>query len=69
VSGSFSQRAIAVYQHFVEELTEQVLDGGLAGGELEFVDAVAKEVRSACSPGSWASPGPTWTSSSTSATG
>jgi cytochrome P450 len=44
VSGSFSQRAVAVYQHFVEELTEQVLDAGLADGEIEFVDAVAKEV-------------------------
>lgn len=44
VSGSFSQRAIAVYQHFVEGLTEQVLDAGLADGELDFVDAIAKEV-------------------------
>jgi len=44
VSGSFSQRAIAVYQHFVEGLTEQVLDAGLADGEIDFVDAVAKEV-------------------------
>ena len=44
VSGSFSQRAVAVYQHFVEGLTEQVLDAGLADGELEIVDAVAKDV-------------------------
>ena len=44
VSGSFTQRAVAVYQHFVEGLTERVLDAGLAEGELEFVDAVAKEV-------------------------
>jgi cytochrome P450 len=44
VSGSFSQRAVAVYQHFVEVLTEQVLDAGLADGEIEFIDAVAKEV-------------------------
>jgi cytochrome P450 len=44
VSGSFSQRAVAVYQHFIEQLTEHVLDTGLADGELEFVDAVAKEV-------------------------
>jgi len=44
VSGSFTQRAVAVYQHFVEGLTEQVLDAGLAEGELEFVNAVAKEV-------------------------
>ena len=47
VSGSFSQRAVAVYQHFVEGLTEQVLDGGLpaaSGTVFDFVDAVAKEV-------------------------
>ena len=48
VSGSFSQRAVAVYQHFVEGLTEHVLDAaldaGLADGEFDFVDAVAKEV-------------------------
>jgi cytochrome P450 len=44
MSGSFSQRAVAVYQHFVEQLTEHVLDAGLADGELEFVDAVAKDV-------------------------
>jgi len=44
VSGSFTQRAVAVYQHFVEALTEQVLYAGLAEGELEFIDAVAKEV-------------------------
>ncbi len=44
VSGSFTQRAVAVYQHFVEQLTEHVLDAGLADGEIEFVDAVAKEV-------------------------
>ena len=30
VSGSFTQRAVAVYQHFVEGLTEEVLDAGLA---------------------------------------
>jgi cytochrome P450 len=44
VSGSFSQRAVAVYQHFVEGLTEQVLDQALARDEFDFVDAVAKEV-------------------------
>jgi cytochrome P450 len=44
MSGSFSQRAVAVYQHFVEQLTERVLDAGLREGELEFVDAAAKEV-------------------------
>jgi cytochrome P450 len=44
VSGSFSQRAVAVYRHFVEGLTEHVLDAGLANGEFDFVDAIAKEV-------------------------
>jgi cytochrome P450 len=44
VSGSFTQRAVAVYEHFVAGLTDQVLDTGLAEGELDFVDAVAKEV-------------------------
>ena len=44
MSGSFTQRAVAVYEHFVEGLTEEVLDAGLAGGELDFVDAVAKDV-------------------------
>jgi cytochrome P450 len=44
VSGSFTQRAVAVYEHFVSGLTEQVLDDGLAAGEFDFVDAVAKEV-------------------------
>ena len=29
LSGSFTQRAVAVYQHFVGGLTEQVLDTGL----------------------------------------
>jgi hypothetical protein len=49
VSGAFSVRAVAVYQHFVAGLTEQVLDAAftgpvLAGSELDFVDRVAKEV-------------------------
>jgi len=44
VSGQFSQRAIAVYQHFIEGLTQQVLDDCPASGDLEFVDAVAKQV-------------------------
>jgi len=52
-SGSFTQRAVAVYEHFVAGLTDQVLDAGLPGGRecgeragepFEFVDAVAKEV-------------------------
>jgi hypothetical protein len=44
MSGSFTQRAVAVYEYFVAGLTEQVLDNGLASGEIDFVDAVAKEV-------------------------
>jgi cytochrome P450 len=49
VSGAFSVRAVAVYQHFVEGLTERVLDAALAGPVLagdgfDFVDAIAKEV-------------------------
>jgi cytochrome P450 len=44
MTGTFSQRAVAVYRHFVEVLTEQVLDAGLADGPFDFVDAVAKEV-------------------------
>jgi cytochrome P450 len=44
VSGTFSQRAVAVYEHFITELTEQVLDRCPASGPFDFVDAVAKEV-------------------------
>jgi cytochrome P450 len=44
MTGTFSQRAVAVYQQFVARLTEQVLDAGLADGQFDFVDAVAKEV-------------------------
>jgi len=44
LSGSFSQRAVAVYQHFVEGLTEDVLDRALQHDEFDFVDAIAKEV-------------------------
>jgi cytochrome P450 len=44
VSGTFSQRAIAVYEHFIAELTEQVLDRCPAQGCFDFVDVVAKEV-------------------------
>jgi cytochrome P450 len=43
VSGSFTQRAVAVYRHFVEELTGEVL-AGLPASPFDFVDAVAKEV-------------------------
>ena len=47
VSGAFSVRAVAVYQHFVEGLTEQVLDAALtapvlSGEAFDFVDTVAK---------------------------
>jgi cytochrome P450 len=44
LSGGFTQRAVVVYQHFVETLTEQVLDTGLATEPFDFIDAVAKEV-------------------------
>jgi cytochrome P450 len=44
VSGFFSQRAVAVYEHFITGLTEQVLDQIPARGTFDFVDAVAKEV-------------------------
>jgi cytochrome P450 len=44
VSGVFTQRAVEVYRHFVAALTEEVLDHGLARGEFDFVDAVAKHV-------------------------
>jgi cytochrome P450 len=51
VSGAFTQRAVAVYQAFVEALTEEVLDAGLPsagpgsrGEPFDFVDAVAKQV-------------------------
>jgi cytochrome P450 len=44
VSGGFSQRAVAVYEHFVTGLTEQVLDAALASERFDFVDRVAKEV-------------------------
>jgi cytochrome P450 len=44
VSGHFSQRAVAVYEHFIAGLTEEVLDRCPDGGVFDFVDAVAKEV-------------------------
>lgn len=44
LSGSFTQRAVAVYEHFVTGLTEEVLDAGLAAEPFDFVDAIAKEV-------------------------
>ena len=69
VSGSFTQRAVAVYQHFVEGLTEEVLNTGLASGDFDFVDAVAKEVPIRVLARIMGLPGPAWTPSSTSATG
>ncbi|HWF80848.1 MAG TPA: cytochrome P450 [Streptosporangiaceae bacterium] len=49
LSGSFTQRAVAVYEQFVTGLTEEVLDAGLprggrCGEAFDFVDAIAKEV-------------------------
>jgi cytochrome P450 len=44
VSGFFTQRAVAVYEHFITGLTEQVLDQAPGRGTFDFVDAVAKEV-------------------------
>jgi cytochrome P450 len=44
MTGTFSQRAVAVYQQFVAGLTDEVLDAGLADGPFDFVGAVAKEV-------------------------
>src|SRR5258708_4720378 len=45
-SGSFTQRAVAVYEHFVAGLTDEVLATGLPrdGTPFDFVDAIAKEV-------------------------
>jgi cytochrome P450 len=45
VASTFSQRAVAVYEHFITGLTEQVLDRMPTDGQgFDFVDAVAKEV-------------------------
>jgi cytochrome P450 len=44
VSGSFTHRAVAVYEHFVTELTNRVLDAALVSDEFDFVERVAKEV-------------------------
>ncbi len=44
VSGTFSQRAVAVYEHFITGLTEEVLDRCPASGSFDLVDAVAKQV-------------------------
>jgi len=44
LSGSFTQRAVAVYEHFVTGLTEDVLDAGLRSDPFDLVDTIAKEV-------------------------
>ena len=44
VASTFSQRAVAVYEHFITGLTEEVLDRMPDGQVFDFVDAVAKEV-------------------------
>jgi len=45
VASTFSQRAVAVYEHFITGLTEETLDRMPAPGAVfDFVDAVAKEV-------------------------
>src|SRR6185437_7172829 len=44
VASTFSQRAVAVYEHFITGLTEDVLDQMPAGEAFDFVDTVAKEV-------------------------
>ncbi len=41
---SFTPRAVAVYEHFVRELTNVALDQALPLGEFDFVDLVAKQV-------------------------
>jgi cytochrome P450 len=44
VASTFSQRAVAVYEHFITGLTEQVLDRMPVSGEpFDFVDAVEAE--------------------------
>jgi cytochrome P450 len=44
MSSSFTQRAVAVYEHFVAGLTQEVLSHGLTDGPFDFVGAVAKEI-------------------------
>jgi cytochrome P450 len=44
MSSSFTQRAVAVYEHFVTGLTQEVLGRGLTDGPFDFIDAVAKEI-------------------------
>jgi cytochrome P450 len=44
VVGSFTPRAVSVYEHFVRALTRHVLDEALPLEEFDFVEHVAKEV-------------------------
>jgi cytochrome P450 len=44
VVGSFTPRAVSVYEHFVRELTRHVLDEALPLEEFDFVEHIAKEV-------------------------
>src|SRR6266567_2357007 len=44
VASTFSQRAVAVYEHLITGLTEEVMHRMPASGTFDFVDAVAKEV-------------------------
>jgi cytochrome P450 len=44
VAGSFTPRAVSVYEHFVRALTRHVLGEALPLGEFDFVEHVAKEV-------------------------
>jgi cytochrome P450 len=44
VAGSFTPRAVSVYEYFVRELTRHVLDEALPLEEFDFVEHVAKEV-------------------------
>ena len=58
VSGSFSQRAVAVYQHFVEGLTEQVLDGRAAPGQRYRVRLRGRGGQGGADPGAGPDHGP-----------
>ena len=69
VASTFSQRAVAVYEHFITGLTEEVLDRVPAGGPSTSWTRWPRRSRSGCSRRSWACPRPTWTCSSTSGTG
>ncbi len=73
VSGAFSQRAVAVYEHFITELTEHVLDRAVdhrpAGNRSTSWTRWPRRSRSGCWPRSWACRPPTWSCSSISATG